>query len=113
MIKLIFLFISLIFNLPQDDTLVTRIYPIQDLEMTIPDFRSAPEMDLQSALNNENTLLRDSASDSFSSRKDYQAIIDIIQQNIEPEIWYDTASVKYWKGNLIIRAPQRIHDQLQ
>ena len=81
--------------------------------MNLPNYMNAPEFDLQAALNHQGSLFKDNTSSNFSAKKEYQIIIEIIEQNIEPDIWLDGATIKYWKGNLIIRAPQRIHDQLK
>jgi hypothetical protein len=42
-----------------------------------------------------------------------QEIMNLIQTVVEPEAWGDTATMRYWNGNLIIKAPKRIHDQIE
>jgi uncharacterized membrane protein YgcG len=43
-----------------------------------------------------------------------QSLIDLIESQCEPDIWLDsdTASIRYYQGVLIIRAPDFVHRQI-
>lgn len=42
-----------------------------------------------------------------------QDIIDLIQEVVEPDIWFgESASIRYYQGTLIIRAPDFVHRQI-
>lgn len=90
------------------------IYDIRDLEHVVPDFVDAPELDLNAALNGQGqSPFRDLQQNQPAARvKDGQEIIDLITSVIEPEAWGVDASIRYFRGTLIVDAPKRIHDQI-
>jgi hypothetical protein len=100
----------------EDVTPYVVIYNIKDLEMVIPDYTNAPELDLNSVLNSRNgssSPFRSQNNQNVPTQKNTQGIMDLIQSIVEPEAWGDTATMKYWNGNLIVKAPKRIHDQIK
>jgi hypothetical protein len=112
MLKLIYIVFCIFFDSPKDE-IVTKIYNIQDLEIVLQNYNNSPELSLENALRQQSSTFKNSNNSKFIAQKDYNTIIGIIKANIEPDIWYDQASIQYWHGNLIIRAPQRIHDQIK
>ncbi|MHC4768512.1 MAG: hypothetical protein ACYTEI_07360, partial [Planctomycetota bacterium] len=56
------------------------------------------------------------APDRLTEIERAQVIIDLITETIEPEAWDvaggDWASIRYYTGTLIIRAPDYIHRQI-
>jgi hypothetical protein len=44
-----------------------------------------------------------------------QALIDTIQQIIQPDIWNvngGTSAIRFWNGSLIVTAPRSVHEAL-
>jgi uncharacterized membrane protein YgcG len=126
-----------------------RYYPIRDLLFEPPQFENAPELDLESALNQaQNTgsggagggsgggfggggggsgggagggggaIFGEPGDDPerLSEAEKAQAIIDLITETVEPDAWDtaggDTATIRYYQGTLIIRAPDFIQRQI-
>lgn len=101
-----------------------EVYPIQDMLWEIPNYKDAPEIDLQSVLqssqgggggqspfqtNNQQDIQRRTTDERA------QDIIDIIQQLVEPESWLTgggTATIRYFQGNLLVKAPDYVHREL-
>jgi hypothetical protein len=52
------------------------------------------------------------APDAVPEEERAQKIIDIITESIEPDAWLDIASIRYYQGVLIIRAPDYIQRQI-
>ncbi len=113
-----------------DAKMVTRVYPVEDLIMEIPNF-TAPDFDLSNASNqsassgsgNSNSGGGNNAglfaSNSNSPAKDQVAnkkdradqLIQLIMDSIRPEIWQPNggkASIRFFNGNLIITAPRSV-----
>lgn len=101
-------------EVPNDEPYVV-IYNIKDLEFVVRDFPDAPEIDLNSVLNNNSgSPFRNSPQTQQPTRQNnVQEIVNLIQATVEPEVWGDTATMRYWNGNLIVKAPKRIHDQIE
>ena len=104
-----------------------KLYDIQDMLFEIPNFNDAPELDLDQVLNQGGqgggggggSVFGDTDSggaDSRSAEEIARDIIDIIVANIEPEQWQDNggdgATIRFFNGNLLVRAPDYIHRQL-
>ncbi|HZL36376.1 MAG TPA: hypothetical protein VFC78_13740 [Tepidisphaeraceae bacterium] len=120
-----------------DSRMYTRIYPIQDLITTIPDFTDAPDFSLNSTSNNQNQNPQgggqigspsvvfnpfDGAS-SPGQNKDpgktktqlAQELVELIRAVIQPDAWQEAggkAAIRYWNGNLIVTAPRSIQEAL-
>lgn len=111
---------------PKDALNKTRrveIYDINDLLHVIPRYADAPELDLTSVLqqgegggqspfqeNQENT-------DPPRTRAERtQDVIDLLITLVEPDQWVDNggeaASIRAWNGQLIVRAPDYMHRQI-
>ena len=94
------------------EEMIVRIYPIQDLEYTVKNFTNAPRLQLNNALQQQNNLLQNDKKQRIKKVRNYQQIIDIIQKCIEPDVWLEGATITYFRGSLVIRAPKKVHDQL-
>lgn len=111
---------------PKDALNKTRrveIYDINDLLHVIPRYTEVPELDLNTILqqgegggqspfeeNDENT-------DPPRTRAERtQDVIDLLITLVEPDQWIDNggeaASVRAWNGQLIVRAPDYVHRQI-
>lgn len=125
-----------------DSRMYTRVYPIRDLIMDVPDFTDAPDFSLNSTSNNQNqnpqggggigsgatvtqanTLFDQSTSSSGGQRekpgptKEERAkeLLDLIRSVIQPDVWVENggkAAVRYWNGNLIVTAPRSVQEAI-
>lgn len=114
---------------------VTRMYFIGDLLMTIPNFDNAPKFDLNDALSNTssggsngrggggsgqglfgNTNDTQRQEPRLSKTDQAEQLADIIRNSIEPDIWQanggEYASVRYYRGMLVVKAPEFVHEQI-
>lgn len=111
----------------------TKLYFIGDLLMDIPNFDNAPGFDLNDALSNTSTggsnrsggngeselfKIDDENDDKQSLTKEEKAerIAQMIRDTIEPDIWRENGgrygSVRYYRGMLIVKAPEFVHQQI-
>jgi len=102
---------------------VLETYDIRDLIFVVPDFDNAPEFDLQSAVQAAGGGGGGGGQSPFSGgaqdpddvpREDrVQAIIDLIQANVDPDGWVsiggDTSSITELNGNFIITSTPKNH----
>lgn len=112
-----------------DKKRVTKVYDVRDLIMDIPNFSAPQNMGLegtqQVGQNNGGGvggggtgILGNTGVDTTAQQSDEeraQALIDVIQQTVEPDVWDirgGEASVKYFRGMLVISAPAYVHQQL-
>jgi hypothetical protein len=102
-----------------------EVYSIDDLLWQIPDYEEAPTIDLQSVLQSsqgggggQSPFQNDQQQQDLDRRpKDERAqdVIDIIESLVEPETWMSgggTASIRYFQGSLLVRAPDFVHRQI-
>jgi uncharacterized membrane protein YgcG len=119
-----------------------RMYPIRDLLFQPPTFDNAPDFNLGSALSQGNQggggggggggfggggggfggggggIIGDPGEDPERESEEELAdqLMEIIQDQCEPEGWVDAggdwATMKYYQGVLLIRAPDFIHRQI-
>jgi len=120
----------------------TRMYFVGDLLMDIPNFDNAPDFDLNQVLSNTNSGGSNSGGGGgggrgagggggggpFGSNDTQQAdrgptqqdridnLLEMIRTTIEPDIWIENggeyASVRYYRGMLIVNAPNFVHEQI-
>jgi len=114
----IFLSVFSFFLQPQTDPVITRIYPIQDLLITVPDFTNTPQFDINQALSNSGSGPFQSTNNQIQSfpKTSPQEIILLIEENIDPDLWIDNPEkcfIRSYKGNLIIKAPLSTHQKLK
>ncbi len=105
-----------------------KIYDIQDLLFEIPSYSEAPELDIDQATQQgtgggggggSGGIFSDDDDDEVErpdSEEQALELIDIIIETIEPEQWRDNggdaATIRFYRGTLIVRAPDYIHRQL-
>jgi hypothetical protein len=113
-----------------DSQLITRVYPVEDLVLTIPDFEG-PTFNLH----NQGTAVSGgggggggggsgilSGSTGAAGERQQQTkqqraedLLQTIQQTVHPEVWRDnggTAAIRYFNGHLIVTAPRSIHEAI-
>lgn len=110
-----------------NESATVRLYDINDLLFRIPDFDNAPQLDLDQVLNQGQQggggggggIFEDEgngAGQTLTTDQLAQQIIDIIITSVEPEQWQDNggsgATIRFYDGHLLIRAPSYIHRQL-
>jgi type II secretory pathway component HofQ len=109
-----------------DKRLITRIYPVEDLIMDVPDFTNAPPFNLsevtqtssgggggQSLISGTSAGGNDMSTMTRAERG--QQLVDLIQSLIQPDIWTTnggTASIRFFNGTLIVTAPESVHEAL-
>ncbi len=115
---------------------VIKVYDIRDLLMEVPMFTDAPRFDLQSALSNTNsggggggggssgsgqgvfgnTDQNSQQERPLSKQQRGEQIAQLIRDTVEPDIWLENggqyASIRYFNGRLIVKAPQYVHGQI-
>lgn len=111
-----------------------RFYPIRDLLFELPVFDNAPQFDLNQALEQGNPggggggaggggggggqLFENPQDEPQRVREEERAqeIINLIMENVEPDAWValggEWATIRYFQGQLIIRAPDFVHRQI-
>jgi hypothetical protein len=109
-----------------DRQMFTRVYPIEDLIMEVPDF-VGPDFNITQAntgggrgggggggqLLQGNTSNNDQKQSTRLERA--QQLIDVITDTIQPDIWAvngGTAAIRFFNGNLIVTAPRSVHEAL-
>lgn len=116
----------------------TKLYFIGDLLMDIPNFDNAPGFDLNQALSNTSsggsdrsggrggnggggeglfdTDDEDKGEPRLSKEEKAERIADMVRNTIEPDIWRenggDYGSVRYYRGMLVVKAPEFVHEQI-
>jgi hypothetical protein len=116
-----------------DKVLYSRIYPIQDLLFQPQDFTDAPQLSLQTAGQGQTAggggggatqgqgLFNNTTSTNSTDQKNSQTdraneIIKLITDTVKPELWQingGTATISFFRGNLIVNAPRSIHQLLE
>jgi hypothetical protein len=118
-----------------DKVLVTRVYPVDDLLMDVPDFTDAPKFDLtQQQGNSSGTQIGGSGGGGSSSSgslfgsgggggetttvtrvQKAQQLVDLITSVVRPEIWTTNggpASIRFFNGSLIVTAPRSVQEAI-
>jgi hypothetical protein len=113
-----------------DKLMITRVYPIEDLIVEIPDF-AGPSLNITE--NNQGSggrgggggggggILngqggnRDQNEKQLTRAERAQQLIEVIQETIQPDIWQangGTAAIRFFNGSLIVTAPRSVHEAL-
>jgi len=110
-----------------NDEAYLRLYDINDLLFQLPDFEDAPRLDLDQVLNqggqggggSSGSIFEDSSDNEFESltiEELAQNLMDIITNFVETDQWQanggDGGRIQFYKGYLLIDAPNYIHQQL-
>ncbi|NNM85408.1 MAG: hypothetical protein HKL96_06615 [Phycisphaerales bacterium] len=113
-----------------DTHLVTRVYQVGDLVMTIPNFTSFPQFNLQSATQNSTAQVSStggggignaggggglfgggtSSGQSNIETPDQrgQDLVKLVEHTIQPNVWQSNggqSNVSYFRGQLVVTAP--------
>lgn len=114
-----------------DRKMITRVYDIEDIILEVPNFDDPPQIELnqQSQVSGGGggggggNLLGGGGGTGSGTRDEQQTtkqergeqIVALVMDTIQPDIWRangGTASVRYWRGKLIVTAPRSVHEQL-
>lgn len=107
-----------------DADMITRLYPIEDLLMEVPDFNNAPDFNIQQSAQvggggGGSSLFGggggEGESETTTRAERAEALIQLIQDTIQPDIWADnggTATIRFFNGSLVVRAPRSVHEAL-
>lgn len=115
-----------------DKQMFTRVYPIQDLIVEIPDF-AGPDFNItqnntptsggggggggggQGPFGGGGGSNREDNNTQMTREERAQQLIDIITDTIRPDIWQKnggTAAIRHFNGNLIVTAPRSVHEMI-
>jgi hypothetical protein len=107
-----------------DRQMFTRVYPIQDLIMDVPDF-VGPDLNITQSntgggrgSSGGNNILQGNSNDKdqpITKAERAQQLVDVITSTIQPDIWATnggTAAIRFFNGNLIVTAPRSVHEAL-
>jgi uncharacterized membrane protein YgcG len=114
-----------------DSKMYTRVYPIQDLIMEVPDFDNAPDFSLTSSTTTSGQSGGSGSSGSGASlftgggggktertktpAQRANDLIELIRSTIHPDIWQENggkAVIRYFNGNLIVTAPRSVQEAI-
>lgn len=121
-----------------DHMMVTRVYPVEDLVMEIPDFTDAPQFSLQASQNQGSSGGGGGASGGVSQggqtnqlftgtgttgntqpvktkEQRAQDLVELIEAVVSPDIWKEAggpASIRYYNGMLVVTAPRAVQEAI-
>jgi hypothetical protein len=108
--------------------MLTRVYDVSDLLLTIPRFSGESQLDASQALNaggggggglfsggTENTLEDEDGGDGIAGGPNMQRLIEIITMTVEPDSWAQNGgngTVQSFRNLLVIRNTIAVHQQI-
>ena len=106
-----------------DEDMITKIYPVDDLIMEVPDFDNAPDFQLQGSTTGGGSgggnlfggTGQDESARGKTRNERAQELIDMIQAIIQPDVWDvngGRAAIRFLNGSLIVTAPRSVHEAL-
>ena len=100
-----------------DKKLYTRVYPVDDLLLDVPDFTDVPENDLGASSSGGRgaRTQRVSTEKPLSKTERGERLLTLIRDNIRPELSRENggpASIRLFRGSLVVTAPQSVHDAI-
>ena len=108
-----------------DQQMFTRVYPVDDLIVEVPDFTQPPNLQIQATPSGRgggggSNVLGGGAGSANQNRQTTreqraQALIDTIQSVVQPEVWNingGQSAIRFWNGSLIVTAPRSVHEAL-
>ena len=120
-----------------DQKVYTKVYPVDDLLVEVPDFTQAPNFTLQQNRSQGggggggqggggggggqgglfgNSAQGDRKEENLKTKQERaDELVALIVETIKPDVWREnggTASIKYYNGNLIVSAPLTVHEML-
>lgn len=97
----------------------TEIYDINDLLLVLPEYPDVPQIDLQQALQSSQggggqSPFQDPGGGEVEEppiEERAEEIVNLIQDLVEPDHWIENTrgSIRYFKGTIIVRAPDYVH----
>ncbi|UYV12781.1 MAG: hypothetical protein NCW75_00485 [Phycisphaera sp.] len=97
----------------------TVIYDINDLLLVLPEYPEVPQIDLQQALQSSQggggqSPFQDQGGGETEEQpieERAEEILTLIQDLVEPDHWIENTrgSIRYFKGTIIVRAPDYVH----
>ena len=113
-----------------DKKVYTKVYPVDDLVMEIPQFAEPPSFNLQSTTDQSrgggggggsgifggsgSDQNRDQANTTTRDQRG-EELVQLITETVRPDIWAvngGTATIRYFRGNLVVTAPRSVHEAL-
>jgi len=109
-----------------DQEMVTIVYPVEDLLVEVPDFNNAPDFNLQAQQSSGrgggggggNLFGGGSGGDEDDKTTRIERadeLVSLITDTIQPDVWQvngGTATIRFFQGSLIVRAPRSVHEAL-
>ena len=117
-----------------DRKVYTKVYPVDDLIMDVPDFTNAPNFSLQSTSQQgqggggggggggSSTGLFENADQDRNNKEPTKSktergeeLVQLVKDLVQPEVWADnggTATIRYFNGSLIVTAPRSVHEAI-
>jgi hypothetical protein len=112
-----------------DQRLVTKVYPVDDLLLTIPDFHDAPQFQLGGTTavsgggggggGSGQSLISGTTNAQEQNQAGKAArgteLVQLVMDTVQPEVWREnggTSSIRYFRGRLIITAPRSVHERI-
>jgi hypothetical protein len=107
----------------------TKVYPVGDLLMDIPNFTDAPDFSLQSqntggqgggggggqGLFGQGGQGQDEEDTGPTKAERAEELLSLIRDTIYPDIWREnggTASMRMWRDSLVVTAPRNVHEAI-
>jgi len=114
-----------------DQQLITKVYPVGDLLMEVPNF-AGPNVQLSSVGQGGGgrggggggggSLFSDSNNQDNTTQQQPKTrqetatdLVNLIKETVSPDVWREnggTASAAYFNGHLVVTAPRSVHEQL-
>lgn len=122
-----------------DHMMVTRVYPVEDLLMIVPDFTDAPQFSLDSQQNQgqggggggggqggiqqggiTNNIFGSNTSTTNTEQvktkaERAQELVELIEAVVSPDVWKDNggnATIRYYNGMLVVTAPRPVQEAI-
>ena len=108
-----------------DQKLITKVYPVRDLVLHVPDFNEAPEFNLSQTNaggrgggGGGQSLIGQSGGRETAAaieRERGEQLVATIMEIVQPDVWREnggTASIRFFNGHLVVTAPRSVHEAL-
>ena len=123
-----------------DHRMITRVYPVEDLIMIIPDFTDAPQFNLDASQSQgqgggggggigqgggstaqvTNSLFAGNGQQTNTEQvktkaERAQELVDLIESTVFTDIWKDnggSATIRYFNGMLVVTAPRSVQEAI-
>lgn len=122
-----------------DHMMVTRVYPVEDLLMVIPDFNDAPQFSLDASQNQGNSgggggggqggvtqggvtnnifgsgTTNTNTEQVKTKAERAQELVELIEAVVSPDVWKDnggSATIRYYNGMLVVTAPRPVQEAI-